>query len=144
MKTMLLLKSCWSLLSVFSHCMLIYCNNRCLDSIIHAEHKSILEEMRSDYHISNSVEPVGQNSADSEKQVVANGKDSSLASNDIIEIEDRKVFQDMQVQLENSMLSDSGFDLRSLLRSLEGITSKKDYEGGSRFVPNRHHYAPSN
>ncbi|XP_057422529.1 uncharacterized protein LOC130716577 isoform X2 [Lotus japonicus] len=104
----------------------------CLDSIIHAEHKSILEEMRSDYHISNSVEPVGQNSADSEKQVVANGKDSSLASNDIIEIEDRKVFQDMQVQLENSMLSDSGFDLRSLLRSLEGITSKKDYEGGSR------------
>ncbi|XP_061357190.1 uncharacterized protein LOC133301561 isoform X2 [Gastrolobium bilobum] len=107
----------------------------CLDSILHAEHKTILEEMRSDYHLTNSLQTEGegsviQNPPDSEKQVVANGMDSDLVRNDILGVEDGKVYQDVQVQLENPMLSNRGLDLRSLLRSLD-MTGKKDYDRGS-------------
>ncbi|KAK7270592.1 hypothetical protein RJT34_25881 [Clitoria ternatea] len=88
----------------------------CLDSILHAEHKSILEEMRSDYHLTNSL----HNSTDSETQVVPNGKDSN-----VLGIEDGKLYQDMQQ--DQPMLSNSGFDLSTLLRSLD-ITGKKGYD----------------
>ncbi|KAK7325345.1 hypothetical protein VNO77_29507 [Canavalia gladiata] len=99
----------------------------CLDSILHAEHKSILEEMRSDYHVTNSLQTA--HSADSETQVVPNGKDSNLVS---LGIEDGKLYQDMQQdQLEKPRLSDRGLDLATLLRSLD-IASKKDYDRGSR------------
>ncbi|XP_027339738.1 uncharacterized protein LOC113853530 isoform X2 [Abrus precatorius] len=91
----------------------------CLDSILHAEHKSILEEMRSDYHLSNS-------------QVLPNGKDSDLFSNGILGIEDGKLYEEMhQDQLEKPMLSYRGLDLASLLQSLD-IASKKGYDRGSR------------
>ena len=129
--------------SFFTLLCIFYCNNRCLDSILHAEHKSILEEMRSDYYLTYSVQTedsVVQNSAGSETQVVANGTESNLVSNDILGIEDKEVYQDMQVQQEKPILSNHGLDLRRLLRSLDK-NSKKDYGRGSRFVTNKHHYA---
>ncbi|OMO82350.1 hypothetical protein COLO4_23085 [Corchorus olitorius] len=50
----------------------------CLDSILHAEHKSILEQMRTDYYHSQSEERKRKKSAVSESEVVANGEISKL------------------------------------------------------------------
>ncbi|KAF8379870.1 hypothetical protein HHK36_027335 [Tetracentron sinense] len=52
----------------------------CLDSILHAEHKGILEEMRIDYTLTHSIESrhasVNGHSTCSEEEIVANGKHS--------------------------------------------------------------------
>ncbi|XP_020232210.1 uncharacterized protein LOC109812630 isoform X2 [Cajanus cajan] len=106
----------------------------CLDSILHAEHKSILEEMRSDYHLTNS----SLQTRNSETQVVPNGKDSDMVvTNDLIRIEEEgKLYQDIlqqQDQREKPILPYPGLDLNALLRSLD-IATKKDYDTGSRVI----------
>ncbi|KAJ4727971.1 DUF3754 family protein [Melia azedarach] len=50
----------------------------CLDSILHAEHKSILEEMRTDYFFTDSVNDEGSSSSDTEL-VVHDRKESNSA-----------------------------------------------------------------
>ena len=117
-----LLPSACSLLSSFIPimCLLLY-NCRCLDSMLHAEHKSILEEMRSDYHLIHS--------ADFEAQVVANGKESDLVSNGLLGIEG---YQDMDVNVQRPFLFNRALDLRSLLLSLDKNT-KKQFDRGTRF-----------
>ncbi|XVF33042.1 hypothetical protein REPUB_Repub17cG0134200 [Reevesia pubescens] len=46
----------------------------CLDSILHAEHKNILEQMRTDYHYSHSTERKRKKTSVLESEVVANGE----------------------------------------------------------------------
>ncbi|KAK4269596.1 hypothetical protein QN277_022733 [Acacia crassicarpa] len=108
----------------------------CLDSILHAEHKRILEEMRSDYQVSNSVETEdfsSPNSADSEMEHVENGYESDeINSGRSLEVEDSEAYQDMVDEAEWQMpFFNNGLDLGSLLRSLEK-SSKKDSNTGSR------------
>ncbi|KAJ7952075.1 DUF3754 family protein [Quillaja saponaria] len=96
--------------------------SKCLDSILHAEHKNILEEMRSDYNLTQSVgneESVAESSATSEREVVANGKESDSVSNSINGIESMEGGEKEEFELENSLLFKYGLDLRSLLRSPE-------------------------
>jgi hypothetical protein len=99
---------------------------RCLDSILHAEHKTILEEMRSDYHLTNELQTHDEDEDPlvPETQVVANG---------IIQTGNGKVYQDIPLQPEKSMLSDYALNLGTLLRSLDR-TPSNDYDRVSRFV----------
>ncbi|XP_028772065.1 uncharacterized protein LOC114729242 isoform X2 [Neltuma alba] len=111
---------------------------RCLDSILHAEHKRILEEMRSDYQVSNSAETEcfsPPSSADSEMEDVENGYESDgINGGRILGIEDSEAYQDMVDEAEWQMpFFNNGLDLRSLLRSLEK-NSKKDSNTGSRIT----------
>ncbi|WVY99614.1 hypothetical protein V8G54_025684 [Vigna mungo] len=106
----------------------------CLDSILHAEHKSILEEMRSDYQLANSLQ-----THSSLTQLVnipnVNTKDSDMLTddNDIIAIqEDANLHDDQQDQREKSVLPYPALDLTALLRSLDIASTKKDYDSGSR------------
>ncbi|CAI8611753.1 unnamed protein product [Vicia faba] len=78
----------------------------CLDSILHAEHKTILEEMRSDYHLSNSL---------------LTQDDHPLVYHDHMQ----------QLQPQNSVLSDYALNLRNLLRSLDP-TPNNNYDRSSR------------
>lgn len=55
----------------------------CLDSILHAEHRSILEQMRTDYYFSHSTERERKKTAVSESEVVANGETSNLTEDSI-------------------------------------------------------------
>ncbi|XP_021281377.1 uncharacterized protein LOC110414486 [Herrania umbratica] len=55
----------------------------CLDSILHAEHKSILEQMRTDYYFSHSAEKERNKMVVSESEVVANGDTSNLTEDSI-------------------------------------------------------------
>ncbi|KAE8700961.1 putative plastid-lipid-associated protein 10 [Hibiscus syriacus] len=50
----------------------------CLDSILHAEHQSILEQMRSDYYYLHSLERNRKEASVSESEVVANGESSKF------------------------------------------------------------------
>jgi len=114
--------------SVFLHTLIV---NRCLDSILHAEHKSILEEMRSDYQLANPLQ-----THSSLTQLVnvpnVNTKDSDtlIDDNDNIAIqEDANLYDDQQ-----SVFPYPALDLTALLRSLDIAATKKDYDSGSRFV----------
>ena len=115
----LLLSACSLLFSIM--CLRLY-NCRCLDSILHAEHKSILEEMRSDYHHIHS--------ADFEGQVGANGKESDLVSNGLLGLQG---YQDMDVNVQRPFLFNRALDLGSLLLTLDKNT-KKQFDRGTRFV----------
>ncbi|XP_068501047.1 uncharacterized protein [Phaseolus vulgaris] len=102
----------------------------CLDSILHVEHKSILEEMRSDYQLINSLQTRG-----SLTQLVNNTKDSDMLTddNDITSIqEDANLYDYQQDQREKPVLPYPALDLTALLRSLDVAATKKDYDSGSR------------
>ncbi|XP_004488967.1 uncharacterized protein [Cicer arietinum] len=96
----------------------------CLDSILHAEHKSILEEMRSDYHLINALQT--QDQEDDDTQLAADGTNSNLVTNanDIFQYGNGKVYQDM--------LSNYALNLGTLFRSLDNITANNNYDRGSR------------
>jgi len=116
--------------------LLYYIMYRCLDSILHAEHKTILEEMRSDYHLTDAVQT--QKDDDPivpETQVVTNGNNSIYANDDILQTGNGngKIYQDIQLQPQKSMLSEYALSLGSLLRSLD-ITPNNDSDTGSRFL----------
>ncbi|KAE8703616.1 putative plastid-lipid-associated protein 10 [Hibiscus syriacus] len=55
----------------------------CLDSILHAEHKDILEQMRSDYYYLHSIESNSEQVSVSESEVVANGESSNFTGDSI-------------------------------------------------------------
>ncbi|KAL9323257.1 hypothetical protein ACSQ67_011310 [Phaseolus vulgaris] len=102
----------------------------CLDSILHVEHKSILEEMRSDYQLINSLQTRG-----SLTQLVNNTKDSDMLTDDngITSIqEDANLYDYQQDQREKPVLPYPALDLTALLRSLDVAATKKDYDSGSR------------
>ncbi|XP_015894229.3 uncharacterized protein LOC107428240 isoform X2 [Ziziphus jujuba] len=86
----------------------------CLDSILHAEHKRILEEMRADYFVSHRTEN-GQRkhegSPNPNGKVVGKGEDSESAINGIGSLEDE------DTELSNLKPFSYVFDLRNLLVS---------------------------
>uniref|UniRef100_A0AB38Z7F5 DUF3754 n=1 Tax=Paeonia suffruticosa TaxID=45171 RepID=A0AB38Z7F5_PAESU len=94
----------------------------CLDSILHAEHKSILEEMRIDYSLTHSVEKEGTIGEDSERNVVAEGKESDSANYGEEETETGG----------NSMPINYGLDFRNLLLGFSTKYVKKNSSGQSR------------
>lgn len=94
----------------------------CLDSILHAEHKSILEEMRIDYSLTHSVEKEGTIGEDSERNVVAEGKESDSANYGEEETETGG----------NSMAINYGLDFRNLLLGFSTKYVKKNSSGQSR------------
>ncbi|XP_058780348.1 uncharacterized protein LOC131653994 isoform X2 [Vicia villosa] len=87
----------------------------CLDSILHAEHKTILEEMRSDYHLTDSLQTQDQDISN-----YANNGNGNVYQEDM-----------QQLQSQKSMLSDYALNLGTLLRSFDP-TPDNDYDRGSR------------
>ncbi|KAK8980916.1 hypothetical protein V6N11_059609, partial [Hibiscus sabdariffa] len=73
----------------------------CLDSILNAEHKSILEQMRSDYYYLHSIERNRKEASVSNSEVVANGESSKFTRDGF----------------ESDMFFNYGLDLRNFLNS---------------------------
>ncbi|KAK7262040.1 hypothetical protein RIF29_28368 [Crotalaria pallida] len=90
--------------------------SQCLDSILHAEHKTILEDMRSDYQQqledNSSLVQHHNSPADSNTPIIVNGKPPN---ND------------------NEQPPTNGFDLATLFRTLNK-NSNKDFGSGSRIT----------
>ncbi|GMP32773.1 hypothetical protein CsSME_00006382 [Camellia sinensis var. sinensis] len=92
----------------------------CLDSILHAEHKCILEEMRLDYNYTHSTEEKGtsRNGSDcSEKEVIANGNESNSAIENTIGIGNTEEYSEDKIEPEMPISSYFSLDLRHLLNS---------------------------
>ncbi|KAK8654438.1 hypothetical protein V6N13_128406 [Hibiscus sabdariffa] len=73
----------------------------CLDSILNAEHKRILEQMRSDYYYLHSIERNRKEASVSNSEVVANGESSKFTGDGF----------------ESDMFFSYGLDLRNFLNS---------------------------
>lgn len=93
---------------------------RCLDSILHAEHKNILEEMRISYSLTRSMTDngtVNEDTTSSEGNFVTTVEQSDIAgdSNAVVgSIERRK---EDNIEPNNSMFSRYGLDWRYLFSS---------------------------
>ncbi|XP_021805945.1 uncharacterized protein LOC110750010 isoform X3 [Prunus avium] len=88
----------------------------CLDSILHAEHKSILEAMRADYVDSNSMEHK-QTVNEVDEQVVNNGQGSDSARSGINRVESMEANGDEKVEADKQMPFDYVLGLKKLLGS---------------------------
>jgi hypothetical protein len=114
-----------------------------LDSILHAEHKGILEEMRTDYSFSHSMGKrktindgsASSDSASSDGKFVTNGKESEYAGDDINGVGSVERYEEEDNELDKPISFIHGLDLRNLLGSSDK-NAKKYSDGGSRFVPN--------
>ncbi|KAE7997525.1 hypothetical protein FH972_002153 [Carpinus fangiana] len=98
----------------------------CLDSILHAEHKGILEEMRTDYLCARSM---GKGETINE-EFVTNGKESEYARNDINGVGSLERYEEEDNELDKPMSFINGLDLRNLLGSSDKNV-KKYSDGGS-------------
>lgn len=81
-----------------------------MDSILHAEHKTILEEMREDYFVAHPTSPPNPNG-----RVMAKGEDSECVINGIGSLEDG--FRDKETEPSNLLPFSNVFDFRNLLAS---------------------------
>ncbi|BBG98674.1 Protein of unknown function D [Prunus dulcis] len=88
----------------------------CLDSILHAEHKSILEAMRADYFDSNSMEHK-QTVKEVDEQVVNNGQGSDSARSGINGVESTEADGNEEVDADKQMPFDYVLGLKKLLGS---------------------------
>ncbi|KAF3430935.1 hypothetical protein FNV43_RR25665 [Rhamnella rubrinervis] len=91
----------------------------CLDSILHAEHKSILEEMRADYfvvHPAENQQTKHEGSPNPNGRVMANGEDCESAINGIGSLAEDG-FRDEETKPSNPMPFSYVFDWRNLLGS---------------------------
>ncbi|XP_034207730.1 uncharacterized protein LOC117621396 isoform X2 [Prunus dulcis] len=88
----------------------------CLDSILHAEHKSILEAMRADYFDSNSMEHK-QTVKEVDEQVVNNGQGSDSARSGINGVESTEADGNEKVEADKQMPFDYVLGLKKLLGS---------------------------
>ncbi|KAA8520804.1 hypothetical protein F0562_014924 [Nyssa sinensis] len=91
-----------------------------LDSIIHAEHKSILEEMRVDYNLTHSMQNKGNShkvSDSSDIKAVPNGKESDLGIDNAIGIGSMDKYGEGKIEPNKPMPSNYGLDLRCLFGS---------------------------
>ncbi|KAH0982163.1 hypothetical protein GBA52_009340 [Prunus armeniaca] len=91
----------------------------CLDSILHAEHKSILEAMRADYFDSNSMEHK-QTVNEVDEQVVNNGQGSDSDRSGINEVESMEANGDEKVEADKQM----PFNYVLVLKKLLGSSAK--------------------
>ncbi|XP_062154881.1 uncharacterized protein LOC133862961 isoform X2 [Alnus glutinosa] len=111
----------------------------CLDSILHAEHKGILEEMRTDYSFSHSMGKrktindgsASSDSASSDGKFVTNGKESEYAGDDINGVGSVERYEEEDNELDKPISFIHGLDLRNLLGSSDKNV-KKYSDGGSR------------
>ena len=97
------------------------CFSRCLDSILHAEHKSILEEMRFDYNLTQSTDKKknsSNGSAGSESEVVPNGNESNSPIENTIGMGSMAEYREDKIQTDTPMAIGFSLNLRHLLGSL--------------------------
>lgn len=90
-----------------------------MDSILHAEHKSVLEDMRADYSIAHPTEnrqTKHEESPNPNGRVMANGEDYESAINGIGSLEEDG-FRDEETEPSNPMPLSYVFDWRNLLAS---------------------------
>ncbi|KAH7578146.1 hypothetical protein JRO89_XS01G0346000 [Xanthoceras sorbifolium] len=87
----------------------------CLDSLLHAEHKSILEEMRTDYFFSDSTDDEASASSDSE--VVDKLGNSDAVSDTINGIGENDEGEETEADMLSPFNSGLGLDLWNLLGS---------------------------
>ncbi|KAK3024608.1 hypothetical protein RJ639_043936 [Escallonia herrerae] len=88
----------------------------CLDSILHAEHKGILEEMRVDYDLTHSIrnkEASNEGSARSEIRFVSEGRDCDATIDRPVGIGSTVDGED-KIETDKPLLSSSALDLRFL------------------------------
>lgn len=88
---------------------------RCLDSIIHAEHKRILEELRLDYFLLNSPEPMSDSSGNYEEEMASIQR--SLSQDEVCSSENKEQIGFDVNGLDFQMPFQNGFNLRSLFIS---------------------------
>ncbi|XP_022992156.1 uncharacterized protein LOC111488573 isoform X1 [Cucurbita maxima] len=95
----------------------------CLDSILHAEHKKTLEEMRNDYSLTQSLENEansGESSTNTDGQTVSNGKEESITFKDAITGIGSMEELVQKIGVGNPMPFSYNLDFRNLLSSLKG------------------------
>ncbi|KAJ4847732.1 hypothetical protein Tsubulata_006906 [Turnera subulata] len=95
----------------------------CLDSILHAEHKSILEEMRADYSLTHSVEDEGRMSEEPEEKPRVNGENSDSVSDNFNGNGSVRWFGE-ENRDEVPLYFDYGLDFRNFLGSARRIEQK--------------------
>lgn len=113
----------------------LFLNYRCLDSIIHAEHKVILEEMRRDYSLTQSPLESKGNETSSPTTSEEVGGPNQKPSSEEKPSDGENIEQDMPEKEENdkSLPFHYGLDLGFLL-DLYFKNSKRNSAGQSRFV----------
>uniref|UniRef100_A0A2P2LBU2 Uncharacterized protein LOC105126210 isoform X2 n=1 Tax=Rhizophora mucronata TaxID=61149 RepID=A0A2P2LBU2_RHIMU len=107
----------------------------CLDSILHAEHKGILEEMRTDYFLTHSMNNLGEkndNSASSDGKDVAHGKNLDSVCDRINEVGSNGSLAE-ETAFDVSLNFSNVLDLRSLLSSSADFGQKQP-NGESRLA----------
>ncbi|XP_059457263.1 uncharacterized protein LOC132187106 [Corylus avellana] len=100
----------------------------CLDSILHAEHKGILEEMRTDYSFASSM---GKGETINE-DFVTNGKEAEYARDGINGVGSAERYEEEDSELDKPMSFIHGLDLRNLLGSSD--KNVKEYSDGGSSV----------
>ncbi|XP_040999932.1 uncharacterized protein LOC121246027 isoform X6 [Juglans microcarpa x Juglans regia] len=106
----------------------------CLDSIVHAEHKIILEEMRTDYFFAHSTgkeETFNEGSDSSYRQSVTNEEELDNAGDGINGVGSLEGYENEDIELDTPISFIHGLDLRNLLGSLDKNV-KKYSDSGSR------------
>ncbi|KAG2720779.1 hypothetical protein I3760_02G050800 [Carya illinoinensis] len=106
----------------------------CLDSIVHAEHKIILEEMRTDYFFAHSTgkeETFNEGSDSSDRQSVTNEEELDNAGDGINGVGSLEGYENEDIELDTPISFIHGLDLRNLLGSLDKNV-KKYSDSGSR------------
>lgn len=109
-----------------------------MDSIVHAEHKIILEEMRTDYFFAHSTgkeETFNEGSDSSDRQSVTNEEELDNAGDGINGVGSLEGYENEDIELDTPISFIHGLDLRNLLGSLDKNV-KKYSDSGSRFVTN--------
>nr|XP_023917388.1 uncharacterized protein LOC112028927 isoform X2 [Quercus suber] len=106
----------------------------CLDTILHAEHKNILEEMRTDYSYSRSIEKEETNndgSATSDTELVADEEETESTGDGINGIGSMEGYKEEEIKIDNAISFINSLDLRNFLGSSDKSV-KKYSDSGSR------------
>ncbi|KAK4587661.1 hypothetical protein RGQ29_018891 [Quercus rubra] len=106
----------------------------CLDTILHAEHKSILEEMRTDYSYSRSIEKeetINDGSATSNTEVVADEEETESTGDGINGIGSMEGYKEEEIKIDKAISFINSLDLRNFLGSSDKSV-KKYSDSGSR------------
>lgn len=110
---------------------------RCLDSILHAEHKSILEEMRVDYDLLQATRYKENISGKEEDDLKLSSDVSEPNNSEVAAYEPNGIGEEhLEGQFESilAMPSTVAFDLKYLFDSFKTKNVKKIHDEESRFV----------
>ena len=109
-----------------------------MDTILHAEHKTILEEMRTDYSYSRSIEKeetIDDGSANSDTEVVAVEEETESTGDGINGIGSMEGYKEEEIKIDKAISFINSLHLRNFLGSSDKSV-KKYSDSGSRFVTN--------